>query len=223
MDEIFSDVQTLLSIEFEDLHNTSFPNDAPPEFPRFTAKSHDGFSQINISLNQVIIEVSFEDKNFSSNKFIYKYMKNKLDLGYEITKLITNNIIFSGTSLTVIEDNKKKIKDFSKKHNNNANIFCTTELYEYMHRYSFITNKYHYLNITISNPMVNFALRNKVDDIEQVKYTNALLIEIDVNDRHGYNYLKKYNTTKIELLKNLEIIENTIQSKLEGILIGKDN
>jgi hypothetical protein len=222
LDAYFSKIQTILSADFQDLNQTPYKDDAPADLPRFVTKSNYGHSQVLISLNQVVLNVDFDEIYQGSRQKVFKYMRDRVDTLFKIVDLLTDEITFSGTSVTVVEENCVKFRKFTKNHNVTASYFNNSNPYEYLHKYAFIQDKIHYLNITVSNPILNFNKINKVDTVDDIKFNNVLLLEFDVNDKHGFNYIKNYRSNKMKLLKNFDIIEDIIENNIDEIIECKE-
>lgn len=194
------------------------PDIAPAEIPRISSTSHNGHSNLNISLTNAQIVTRF-DNDFSINSELsLKYVEDRV---YKLTDLLKEytRFYFSGLTTEIhflsTDPISTIIKNFTTQNadNNFYDVNCKFT--------SLIADKY-YVNISVGNERLYEGFANHEEEI--VRLANMNLVEhlikvtIDINDRHAFNSNKEYWSSVGEIQTIFEIIKDILNHKMERII-----
>jgi len=220
LDGNYIKIQKILGDGFKELSPTPFQDNAPAELPRYVSKSYYGHSELLIALNQVVLNITFDEiYNKDTNK-VFTYFKKRIELASKISELLSDSFEFSGVSLTVKFDNESVSNLFLANLNSQQTKMCEGEIYEYNHKYAFIKNKYQYLNIAFLNATIESKITKK-DSYNKIEYNHNLIVNIDVNDKHGFNYIRHYKSNMKNIDENYNMIKDIVINKLSLIVEGE--
>lgn len=186
---------------------STFP--VPPEMPRITVSSKNNHSNLQISLNQIQLTTKF-DENFQTDfSQCYEYLKDRIMVVNEITKIISEGrMFFNGIVSQFVDDKisdvkKEIISCLYKKGLSNEDIF------DILSKLTYIKDKTYYVNVTVNN-------------IRENNLIEALGVQLDINSRYNFNYNKEKKYIDDQVLNNLQdLYKNIVMNHLKEIIEGK--
>lgn len=198
------------------------PNDAPVEIPRITAKSKHNHSELQMSLVNTKLLVSF-DENYSTDiEKCLNYLKERI---YKVTDVLSKfsdgKFLFSGITTNIIFEKDNPInlltEHFSKL---NSNI----EPYNVSNKYTYLKDNIYFINITIENlRKYQNVLTNNLSYKPTIKeLSHNLLLTLDLNDKYAYNHNNDYFTNEESIHKLLAFTEKFLKEKAVDIVEGKE-
>lgn len=180
----------------------AIPEPAPLEIPRMIGQTQNGHSQIQISNNNIILNINF-DNNFNSDiEKCFEYSFCKINNIINTIAELTDEVNYSGIVIQYIDEDIENTMEFLQKHF--APIECKQPLCTVSNTFAVISKKKYYINISHSN----------------INIPNQILlgIVIDINNRYYFNTNgpSKINNiiTDIEYIKkiHLDIAKNKLKN-----------
>ncbi|MDU6358477.1 MAG: hypothetical protein E6590_00755 [Clostridiales bacterium] len=184
------------------------PEDAPPEIPRIIAKSHNGHSQLTVSLINLQLEMNFDDSYNEEISTCFDYLKTRVEvLKGVMSKFCDQSFLFSGISARVILN--KDVEDtMSFLKNKFVGIESTIEPYNVTNKVAYVLEDAYYLNLTIANVRTyEGKVGEGITKPEIREISNHVAVEVDVNDKFGYNHNKEHRCTN----DSISFINNTVE------------
>ena len=165
-------------------------------------------------LNKCSYQIPIEEKNLSLGDFTWIY-KDQLDGEEYMIDFIIERKTLNDLSSSILDGryNEQKYRLKNSQYKNTYYLFEGTEL-----------NTYN--NSNISKDSINTAINNTLN-IHNIKFFRTLstkdtvnkLIELDMNIRKNFTFLKDINGQKITYKKYLEIFAKTKNSSVEEIFL----
>jgi len=217
--KIYSKIQSILGTSFKDLLPTPFQdNNLPPDIPRYTAKSYYGHTEISVALNQVLLQINFDGEYKKDYNIAAEYIKEKLDLVKKVATVLSESFDFSGLSVNIQFDENEISQEFISALNKQKEFMCSKPLFEFDHKFTFIQDKYDYINIRFSNPVETITKHEKIELMDLQK---GISVFIDINDRHGFNFKKGYQSSIDIIDKHFRNLNNVVKNKITKIISGE--
>ncbi|EDT79643.1 hypothetical protein [Clostridium perfringens] len=197
--------------------NSNSQEEIPSEIPRVIGKSKGGHSDIQISLNKVELFTRF-DVNYDCNiEECIKYVKKRVEKIYrQLEEYVDNKFLFSGIALTLIID---EVKDNPIKiiNDNFAKIKANVELYDIASKFTYKIGNKNFVNINISNLRAMQQISESLN-----KKVNLLAVNLDVNDRYGFNEIENYSSNLECFEYNISLAKRICEDELLKILKGEE-
>lgn len=198
------------------------PEDVAEEVPRLVAKSKNGHSELLVSLINVQLTVEFDD-NFNKNtEKCFEYILERINKITEVFGKYSNEtFLFSGITARIILDDIDDPIDFLN--NNCIKVKGNERMYNASTKFAYLIEDKYFVNFNIYNlrtfeGIVNEgAIKPNVNEL-----SNKLAIEIDINDKFGYNHNNDYICTKSTINYIIDIIKKNIYNNTNNILNGKE-
>lgn len=204
---------------FEPFSILPIPEDAPEEIPRMIAKSYKHHSELVISLINVQLNINFDDKFGFDESF--DYAKTRVDAIVDIfSEFSQGNFIFAGVTARVIIEEEEPI-DFLEK--NFLNVKSSIRPYNMSEKIAYLLEDKYFLNFNIYNlrTFEGVFLGNKIKP--EVKETSHVLaVEVDMNDKYGFNHNEDHTCKKETIQYTLDKIKNYTRINIEKMLSGGD-
>lgn len=194
----------------------TLPDEAPSEFPRITATSHHGFSNLAISTNSIQFSTRFglgfcdewEEK-------CKPYLTEHINRLITATTAIFSDMIFCGLTINTSQDgfpsSTTTIADklIKKSFITNATPYDIEMKQAVVHK-----NKF-YINIKIQNLRVVPGTNPLGKSLKEIERDDTIAITVDINDRYAANYQKGYTSSKNAFLEIFKLANTIICSKLD--------
>lgn len=198
------------------------PDEAPEDIPRIIAKSKNGHSDISISLINAKLHINFDDNFNTDIEKCFVYIKEKIDKLVDIFgEYSSGKFIFSGITSRVVIDCEHSPIDFlnSKFLNVKSDIIP----YNISNKFTYLLEDTYYLNFNIYNLRTFEATFSEVKLKPDIKESgHYLTIEIDMNDKHGYNHNVDYLCTKQSIYHIINSVKYNINTNINNILEGRN-
>lgn len=194
------------------------PDDAPEEIPRIIAKSRNGHSELSISLINANLKINYDNNFNRSYEMCFEYIKGKIDILLDVfSEIVDDKYIFAGMLGRIIVDNITEPIEFleSKFCNINANI----KPYNFSEKITYILDDIYFLNFNIYNLRTYEGIvseQSMKPDVNQTSHNIA--IDIDINDKYGYNHNKTYVSSRKSIENIIEIAKRNIIMNINNIL-----
>lgn len=222
---------TLFEAELKDFFNginsIGVPADINPEYPRLTAISDGGHTNLNISMINVQLNTKFDNNYCSNYQMCFEYIKQRSEKIFEIlSNKLNANIVYSAImAICEIDDenpiNVIKSHLLSEKLNED---YCETGV-----KIAQIIDKKYYENITI-NSAQQITITQKMESGQNeiimplISLANSkiekrsLIINYEINDKYSFDKNSEYHLEKDNFMDMLSIAENNINSKINEII-----
>ncbi|PWW99187.1 hypothetical protein CYK75_10755 [Clostridium perfringens] len=199
------------------------PDDAPEEIPRIIAKSKNGHSELQISLINVQLNIGFDDNlNFNSdiNK-CFSYTQERINRIVDTLGKYSNDVfLFSGITTRIIKDNQNPIKFLNDKF---LNVKSNVDLYSISNKFTYLLEDKYFLNFNIYNLRTFEGIINEHNIKPEInEISNNLCIEIDMNDKYGFNHNREHLCTRNTIEHIINMIKNNINNNIDMILNNKE-
>lgn len=188
------------------------------EIPLVIAHMGDGKQIIEFCNNKVKISINFDEKMDRNISDSIGYIKDIIHIIFSILcKIDGIEFRFSGVYCTIINEEitdplKLLTGSLTKKV---SAIMDNKKVYDCSSKMTFINDDVHFINIKLSNIRGNLQVDNQSDLMQRV---NCLSIELDINDRYGFNEVENYKSSVSAMDKNLELLDEIVFQKIEGII-----
>jgi hypothetical protein len=193
------------------------PNEAPPEFPRMTATSNHGYTNLNISINSTQIITNY-DSNFSNDwAKCESYILDRANRIYDLlSPFFANRILFCGlTTDLLIEVSNKNAVDKIK-----GSLFRleSDKPYDLLGKVTFVKDEKYYLNYLIQNQRFPNPIGIVGIPLKMLETDNFIELNIDVNDRYAFNYGNNYASSKEVFGEIIGITRKIVNEKIDKII-----
>ncbi len=197
------------------------PDEAPQEIPRIQAKSINGHSQIIISQSNLSINTNFDNGWEKDWNKCREYLKNNIELTYtSLNKAGFSVFLYTGLiiNLFVKFDNQSQVIEhlngiFLKKDN-------TKDLYDINLKFTYKMADKYYINYNFSNS-TKYSQKGIIPRFSPVYLdvlAHGLSVNIDVNDRFSFNFMKDYLSNVNEGVILLDILNNIMNNQISDII-----
>ncbi|WP_235592106.1 hypothetical protein [Leptospira noguchii] len=201
------------------------PDDAPEEIPRIQARSLNNHSNLNISQTNISLVSNYDngwEKDWSK---CLEYIQTNQDLLYKISNSLSNaSLLYCGLTISIFfpfEDEKHVMEHINK-------VFFPSKkldnLHEFNLRFAHKQNEIYFINYTYSSTIKyllnNILLRPIAPYLTPQEY--GLTLNIDINDRYGFNFKKEYTSDKEIGNKLLEYMNIILTEKLDILFKNGD-
>lgn len=196
------------------------PEDVPPEIPRIIAESPNGHSRFTMSLINLQLDINFDDMYNEEIGLCFDYLEDRVELINDVIKECCNNIfLFAGVSARVILNNDipNTMEFLSEKF---VGIKSRIEPYNINNKVAYVLEDAYYLNFNIANMRVyedNHPATRIKPKLTQV--SNQVSVEIDINDKYGYNHNQEYQCTEDSINYIIKLSKEFIQNELCNVLL----
>ena len=198
------------------------PDDAPEEIPRIIAKSKNGHSELSISLVNIQMTIQF-DENFNTDiEKCFSYILERINKVVDtFGKYSNETFLFSGiTSRIIIDDVEEPIEFLTK---NCIKLKINKDMYNASAKFAYLLEDKYFVNYNIYNLRKFEGILNQASIKPSIReLSNNLAIEIDVNDKYGYNHNEGHLCTKETIINIIDIIKKNISSNINNILEGRE-
>lgn len=200
----------------------SIPSDAPEEIPRMIARSHNGHSELTVSLINVSLNVNFDDIFNKDIEKCFEYMNNRIDKLVEIfSKYSEGKFIFSGITSRIILDKINTPMEFLSK--NFVNVKSIIKPYNMSEKITYLIEDKYFLNFNVYNLRTFEGLMHENSVKPEVKeVSHYIAIDIDINDKYGYNHNDEHISTKETIKYIIEKMKYNIDKNVNNILEGRN-
>jgi len=197
------------------------PDDAPEEIPRIIMATKNGHSNLQISLNAMMLNTNYDNVFQNNWDACLDYLKKRVNNIYEILQdtLKQDKFLFTGLTTQMIFDNinENPIKLINDRL---LNIKVSKEPFDLNCKLTFVYEENYYINITFMNMRFyegTVALGN--DSLAKLKEkAHNLGIILDVNDRYGFNYKEGYTSNYSKVENVFEITTDIIKNKIDKFI-----
>jgi hypothetical protein len=194
------------------------PDDAPAEIPRIQARSHHGHSELNVSLDRISFLSRFDEQfNNNWNRCETYLNQRAIPITSMVQELVDDKFLYSGlTTEVAFEGGLDPIQHFKNK------FFKTnskSDPYDMSFKLTYVVDEKFYINISLQNQRIYTGQNSEVvlpAYLEQIG--TGIVVLIDVNDRHGFNFIKEYHSKAEDAKKIIEISSDFIQNKLLNVI-----
>ncbi|MFJ7755670.1 hypothetical protein ACQKGI_19895 [Peribacillus muralis] len=216
------DIEDSLKDYFTNANIIPVPDNAPAEIPRIQSTSHNGHSNLNISLNNAQLVTNFDgDYNTNVNAAL-SYLEERVYTVANMLEKYTNGIfLFSGLTTEVIFKKEHPVEhmiDTFFKHSPTKG----SSLHEVNLKTTQIVDDKYYANISISNERTYEGQVSGFEDVVSFAdlelKQHSLKVTLDINDRHGFNTQKNYTSSISEVKRIFELNREILELKLENLI-----
>ncbi|GAA0864566.1 hypothetical protein [Paraclostridium tenue] len=198
------------------------PDDAPEEIPRIIAKSQNGHSELSISSININLNIEFDDIYNRDIDRCFDYIKERISKLIDVfSKYSDGKFLFSGIiSRVIIDDIEDPIGFLS---NNFLNVKSNNKLYNMSEKMAYLLDDTYYLNFNIYNirTFEGVISENKVKpDVKEISH--YMSIDIDMNDKYGYNHNEDHICTKDTIDHIIKSIKYNINQNINNIIEKKE-
>ena len=202
------------------------PNEAPPEFPRITATSKNGHSQLMVSGNNVQVTTMFDSHFWKDLTSCFSYMEDMRDkilaslslFGLEHEKELT--FYYSGLNMQIEFSGDDGIDDpvsFIAGRFFKGSI--SQSIKDIAFRTTLTVDDTYFINVEISNHRFLEGAQIVPGSLYGMKETShTLTVNIDINDRLAFNTKNAYLSTKDTPKKIFELSKKFITESLPVLI-----
>lgn len=191
---------------FDEAELIPVPEDAPCEIPRFVLKSKGGHSTLSLSKNMSELYTKYDGEYNSQWELCEENLLQKIDAIYKTLDDITEGkYLFSGITVTVIDDRRDE-DGTNKLENAILRINSQIDLYDIDCKLTYVQDG-QYINIRLSNMRIgDFSIEEDklIPGMLKDITSNAITVNIDVNDRYEFNMDEKFVSTQSNMKKNVQ-------------------
>lgn len=198
------------------------PEDVAEEVPRIVAKSKNGHSELVVSLINVQLTIQFDDNFNKDIEMCFDYILQRINKVIEVFGKYSNDtFLFSGITARIILDDIDDPIEFLN--NNCLKVKSSEKMYNASTKFAFLIEDKYFVNFNIYNlrtfeGIVNEgAIKPNVNEL-----SNKLAIEMDINDKFGYNHNDDHICTKTTINHIIDITKRNIYNNTDNILKGKE-
>ena len=202
------------------------PNEAPPEFPRITATSKNGHSQLMVSGNNVQVTTMFDSHFWNDLASWFSYMedmRDKILASLSLFGLERENMpafYYSGLNMQTEFSSEDGIDDpvsFIVGHFFKGNI--SPDIKDIAFRTTLTVDDTYFINVEISNHRYLEGTQIVPGSLYGTKETShTLAVSIDINDRLAFNTKNAYFSTKDTPQRIFELSRKFITDSLPVLI-----
>lgn len=213
------EIEERLAHYFSPITLVPIPDEAPEEIPRISTSSHNGHSNLNISLNNAQLFTSYDEKYQDNWKECLDYLVERVnEVSGVIDSYVEGNFLFSGLTTEIVinvgEDPINLIKSQF------LNLKSNVEPHDINYKITFVIEEKYYVNITINNLRVYEGLVGdgpiQLSSLKEKEHTLGLTI--DINDRYAHNFNPKHTSSIHEIKKIFDLTDKVISQSISKIL-----
>lgn len=208
---------------FHGINSIGVPADISPEYPRLTAKSDGGHTNLNVSMINLQIATKFDSEFNTDYNKCFDYIKQRALKAYNLLTNILNINVLYGAILVLCEIDDEnpmnliKTNLLSNKLNGN---YCESGV----KIAEIVENKY-YVNLSF-NTTKQITVNKKLDSDQKkiilplISLTNAVVekegiaISYEINDKYLFNNDEKYSLDLEHLNSMLDIAEKDVSNEI---------
>lgn len=188
------------------------------EVPMVIAHKCNGQEIIEFCNNKVKISINFDEKLENNINGALKYVRYTINSVLEFLQKIDGiEFRFSGVYCTIIVEEMRRPVELlkGKLAEKVSNVMESKEVYDISSKLTFVEEESHFINIKLSNIRGNMQLDNQQGLTQKI---NCLSVELDINDRYGFNEYDNYKSSPSSMEKNLEILDKIVFYKINDII-----
>lgn len=195
------------------------PDQAPEEIPRISAVSLNGHSILNVALNHLSLQTTYDDRFNNNWGQCMTYVQDRVFPLLDMMEgLVGNEFLYSGLTTQVFYKFDHEVIDhFMEKYvkfSSQSSPFDVNLKFTYVHEEDF------YINISLNNVRVYEGTGNP--DIVTPAYleqtAQGMAVVIDINDRHGFNYKQEYRSSREKVNRILSLSDEIMNHKIKEIV-----
>ncbi|MDQ0154231.1 hypothetical protein [Robertmurraya andreesenii] len=218
------DIEDLLKDYFHQVTLIPVPDDAPEEIPRISTTSHNGHSQLNISLSNTQLITNYDDTFQGKWENCLTYVEDRVNTLYNVLGNYANEgYFFSGLTTEIVFEtltDKEPIKDpINLIKSKFINIDTNTNPHDIEQKITFVIEEEYYVNITFKNLRVYEGLNIQSPGMLRNEKAHYLVCVLDINDRYGFNYKDAYTSNIENAMKVINITRSILDNKLHKMIL----
>ncbi|MBP2242630.1 hypothetical protein J2Z40_003207 [Cytobacillus eiseniae] len=195
------------------------PDDAPEDIPRISTTSHNGHSQLNISLSNTQLLTNYDDAFEGNWERCLDYVENRVDILYStLGNYIKDGYLFSGLTTEIVFDSILDEDPIDLMRNKFINLKTDLSPHEIEQKITFVIEDDYYVNITFKNLRIYEGLNYQGPGMLKNEKDHYLVCILDVNDRHGFNYKDGYTSNIKNAKKIVKITRTILEEKLNKMI-----
>jgi hypothetical protein len=190
---------------FEDALSTFFsapqvvpiPDDFQPEIPRLVMTSPHGHSVLEVSQRHASLKTSYDGEFSSDFGRCRTYLSERIGAIYPLVEVISKgDVNFSGISLKVefpLPSDSATLQWITDRF---VKVKATQEVFDHAEKFTFVTDDLFYVNLSVLNyrQYSGAAPEGRAVPAYLSLVESGLAVILDVNDRHGFNTKKEYQS-----------------------------
>ncbi len=197
------------------------PDDAPLEYPRIMATTHNEHGQLSISPTGTTFRVVYNNGFEQDWGKCSDYLKKRMYSVFSLLNSFTEDTYeYIGLVSTILFDDIKNngtriiAKNLLKSQNIN-------DLYDIDVKFTFVKNEKIFTNITLQNARifkqgVNISKAGDMSSKNQIEESVGVIL--DINDRYCFNNDPNYQSNSRVLDELIECMDDVINNKLEPLV-----
>lgn len=195
------------------------PDDAPEEIPRISTTSHNGHSQLNISLSNTQLVTNYDEFFEGKWEKCLEYVEDRVNTLYStLGNFINEGYLFSGLTTEIIFDSIGDGDPIEIIKNKFINLKSNISPHEIEQKITFVIEDEYYVNITFKNLRVYEGLNYQGPGMLKNEKAHYLVCILDINDRHGFNYKDGYTSNIRNARKIIQLTRTILKEKLNTMI-----
>lgn len=217
MREHFFEIEKNLGEHFTNFGLLPLPEEAPVEFPRISAISKNGHTNLNFTLQSAQMTVNFDEKFWHDIDACIGYVRERRDLLLKsLSPIVGDRFLFSGLSTLAEFDEIVSPEIFIN--DSFLKIRTSQPLQDAAIRLTNVVENCYYVNVEIFNRREFSGTRRDSFIVPSVETYNKLVISFDVNDKYAFNYKQNYFTKQETIDKIFSLSEFLCRNKLDELI-----
>ena len=195
------------------------PDDAPPEIPRIIARSKQNHTELIVSSNHLQISTKFDDNYNKKIDKCFEYMVNIINTTINsFSFFLDDKFLCAGIVSRIISTQEDPMKFLEEKF---INIKSNKEPFNFTEKVVYVIDDKYYVNFQIFNLRTYEGKVNANNRPILSQSKHNLCIEIDINDKYGFNNDEKHICNENTIIDITNKAKQSININIEKILKGE--
>lgn len=196
------------------------PDNLPEEIPRINAVSLNGHSVLNVSLNQLSLQTTYDDRFNNNWGQCMNYVQDRVFPLLDVMEgLVGNEFLYSGltTQVFIYDLNDDVIDHFMNKF---VKVTSSAPPNDVNLKLTYVHDEDYYINISLNNVRVYEGTGNPqlISPAYLEQTGQGIGVVVDINDRHGFNYKQDYRSSRDKVNRILSLTNEIMGKKIMEIV-----